>query len=221
MYNITPQLLKDVAGAPVDNEIVNGLVKYLPEALDQYGINTDLRLAHFLAQICHESDHFRTLEEYASGRAYEGRRDLGNMKRGDGVRYKGRGILQITGRANYKAIGKKLGFELENAPELAASPQVSVLTALEYWSKKKLNKWADLDDVKRVTKLINGGYNGLADRTAMLHRAKHAIKHMHTIENKSSLTEKKPSSTLLNKPPKANVSEPLSVIVNTNIGANN
>lgn len=174
-YVITPELLRRVAGAPVKKEVVDGLVKYLPEIMDEYGINTKLRLAHFLAQIAHESDHFRTLEEYASGSAYEGRRDLGNVRRGDGRRYKGRGVIQLTGRHNYRKFGEILGLDLENNPELAATPRVSILTAAEYWKSRNLNKYADQDDVREITRRINGGFNGLQDRIAKVNNAKKAL----------------------------------------------
>lgn len=175
MYRITPELLKDVAGASVNKKVVDGLVKYLPAALEKYKINTKLRIAHFLAQIAHESDHFRTTEEYASGAAYEGRKDLGNVRKGDGRRYKGRGVLQITGRANYRTYGKKLGYDLENNPELAATPEVSVLTAAQYWQDRGLNELADADNGKQITRKVNGGYNGLEDRLAKVQRAKRAL----------------------------------------------
>jgi len=182
MYKITPELLREVAGAPVNKKVVDGLVEYLPEALEKYGINTKLRLAHFLAQIAHESDHFRTLEEYASGAAYEGRRDLGNVVRGDGRRYKGRGAIQLTGRFNYRKFGKILGVNLEENPELAATPEISVLTALEYWKQRKLNDWADEDNGKQITRLINGGYNGLKDRLEKVERAKRALRDIEIID---------------------------------------
>lgn len=175
MYRITPELLKEVAGASVNKKVVDGLVKYLPEALEKYKINTKLRIAHFLAQIAHESDHFRTTEEYASGAAYEGRKDLGNVRKGDGRRYKGRGVLQITGRANYKTYGKKIGHDLENNPELAATPEVSVLTAAQYWQDRGLNELADADNGKQITRKVNGGYNGLNDRLEKIKRAKRAL----------------------------------------------
>lgn len=181
MYKITPEILKKVAGVSGNKKVIDGLVTYLPEALEKYGITTKLRLAHFLAQIAHESDHFRTTEEYASGRAYEGRRDLGNIKKGDGVRYKGRGVIQLTGRANYQRIGDIIGVDLVNNPELAATPRVSVLTALEYWKKRNINALADKDNIRLVTRAINGGYNGLADREAKLKRAKEAVKNIEII----------------------------------------
>lgn len=191
MYNITPDLLREVAGAKVSNKVVTDLAKYLPKALEKYEINTDLRLAHFLAQIAHESDHFRTTEEYASGRVYEGRRDLGNVRRGDGARYKGRGVIQLTGRANYRTYGEILGIDLEGHPELAATAEVSVLTALEYWKQRSLNHWADADNVKQITRKINGGYNGLQSRIDMLARAKAAIHNLRRT-GKLLVVEKKP-----------------------------
>jgi putative chitinase len=174
-WNITPELLRTVAGAPVSKTVTDGLVQYLPEYLEKYGLNTQLELTHFLAQAAHESDHFRTLTEYASGAAYEGRKDLGNIYPGDGRRYKGRGIFQLTGRANYTAMSKKLGVDLVNNPGLAATPEISVQTALEYWKSRNLSKWAKEDNVEQVTKLINGGYNGLKARRIHLQRAKRAM----------------------------------------------
>lgn len=165
-------MLREIAGVSVSKKVVDGLVEFLPEVFEKYEINTRLRMAHFLAQIAHESAHFRTLEEYASGQAYEGRRDLGNVQRGDGRRYKGRGAIQLTGRFNYRKFGNLLDLDLENNPELAASPKVSAYTAGEYWRQKGLNELADLDNVKQITRKINGGYNGLQDRIDKLHRAK-------------------------------------------------
>ncbi len=157
------------------NEIIDPLVIYLNKYMPKYEVNNYLRVCHFLAQAAHEAASFRTLEEYASGAAYEGRKDLGNTQRGDGVRYKGRGIFQLTGRANYRDIGKKLGYDLENNPTLAATPEISVLTALEYWKSRNLNKWADEDNVERITRLINGGLNGFEDRKKYLARCKQVI----------------------------------------------
>jgi putative chitinase len=112
------------------------------------------------------------MEEYASGKAYEGRKDLGNTQPGDGKRYKGRGIFQLTGRANYKSYGDRLGLDLVATPELASDVMNAVKIACEYWTDKKLNDYADKDDVKMITKRINGGYNGLEDRERYLKRAK-------------------------------------------------
>ena len=97
------------------------------------------------------------------------------MKRGDGPRYKGRGILQLTGRANYREYGNALGIDLENNPELAAEPRVSLQIACEYWKRRKINPHCDRDDVVTVTKKINGGLNGLADRRKLTAKAKAAL----------------------------------------------
>lgn len=176
MIIITPELLRKVAGSTVNKDVVDGLARYLPAEMEKAGINTKLRIAHFLAQIGHESDHFRTTREYASGAAYEGRRDLGNVKAGDGKKYRGRGVIQITGRANYEKYGKKIGVDLVRYPEKAETPEISVKTAIAYWTDHNLNVYADKDDLRTITKRINGGYNGLNSRLAMLENAKRAIK---------------------------------------------
>ncbi|MGA9521082.1 MAG: glycoside hydrolase family 19 protein [Myxococcaceae bacterium] len=141
--------------------------KYLPHlnaAMAEAGINTPKRQAAFLAQLAHESGQLRYMEEIASGAAYEGRRDLGNTQPGDGTRYKGRGPIQLTGRANYRAAGKALGIDLENNPTRAADPDVAFRVATWYWSSRNLNQYADSGDFSTITKRINGGYNGAADR---------------------------------------------------------
>lgn len=138
-----------------------------------YGItDTPLRLAHFLAQLIHESGTFRYMEELASGQAYECRADLGNTQAGDGKRYKGRGPIQITGRANYRRYGRKLGIDIERHPEIAATPSIGLHLALEFWKANGLNTLADADNVVGITKLINGGHNGLDDRKAHLAKVK-------------------------------------------------
>lgn len=171
---ITRDIIKKIAPNSKE-EIIVPLVKYLNIHMPKYEVNTHLRVCHFLAQAAHEAASFRTLEEYASGAAYEGREDLGNVRKGDGVRFKGRGIFQLTGRSNYRNIGKLIGMDLENNPELAESPEVSVLTALEYWKSRNLNTLADRDDVRAITKKINGGFNGFEDRKKYLARAKQVI----------------------------------------------
>lgn len=174
------------------NEIIDPLVTYLNKYMPKYEVNNYLRVCHFLAQAAHESASFRTLEEYASGTAYEGRKDLGNVQRGDGMRYKGRGIFQLTGRANYRDIGKKIGMDLENNPELAESPEVSVLTALEYWKSRNLNTLADADDVEAITRKINGGLNGFEDRKKYLAKCKQVIPKKFSFNE--TKTETKPAS---------------------------
>ena len=130
-----------------------------------YGIlENSLRLIHFLAQLAHESGNFRYMEEIASGAAYEGRKDLGNTQAGDGKRFKGRGPIQLTGRANYRRYGQQLGIDFENNPEVVAIPSVGLLVACKFWSDNGLNTLADQDDVTTITRRINGGLNGFDDR---------------------------------------------------------
>lgn len=172
--NVTYDLLAEIApnGKTV---IMQPVAVWLEQYRRDFFVDTDLRLAHFLAQAAHETAGFRTLVEYASGAAYEGRPDLGNVLMGDGKRYKGRGIFQLTGRANYRDYGKELNVDLEGSPDMAADPEISVRVALLYWKRKGLNGWADKDDIKAITKRINGGYNGLDDRKLYLKRAKVAL----------------------------------------------
>jgi putative chitinase len=142
-------------------------------------INTKLRQAHFLAQLGHESMSFVYAEEIASGAAYEGRTDLGNTQAGDGVRFKGRGLIQLTGRSNYTAYGSDIGQNLtdgENPKKLAKDPALATDVACWYWDQHNLNSLADADNITAITKAINGGYNGLPDRKAYLKRAKFFLK---------------------------------------------
>lgn len=171
---INKQILKTIAPSASD-AILSDLEKYFDKYLQKYQINTWLRVCHFIAQAAHESAGFKTLEEYASGSAYEGRKDLGNTQPGDGKLFKGRGIFQLTGRANYKDMSGKLGIDLISNPNLAKTGEVSVLTACEYWNSRNLSKYADQDDVLTITKKINGGTNGLDDRKLYLERAKKTI----------------------------------------------
>ena len=138
-------------------------------------INTPLRQAHFLAQLGHESGELRYLEEIASGDAYEGRTDLGNTQSGDGRRFKGRGLIQLTGRANYKAYGDAIGIDLcseDNCHRISTDPELAVDVACWFWQTRDLNTLADRDDVEGITRRINGGRNGLADRKRQLTRGK-------------------------------------------------
>ena len=145
---------------------------FLNYAMQQYGVNlTKDRVAMFLAQIGHESGQLRYVRELASGEAYEGRKDLGNTQPGDGVRYKGRGLIQITGRHNYTQCGLALNLPLVEQPELLEQPRWAALSAAWFWDANKLNELSDKGDLNRVTRLINGGYNGLADRTMLYKRA--------------------------------------------------
>jgi putative chitinase len=149
------------------------VVQPLNEAMFTYGISdTPIREAAFIAQVAHESGSFRYVKEIASGEAYEGRQDLGNVERGDGVRFKGRGYIQVTGRANYKACGEALGIDLLQHPELLEDIPNACRSAAWFWYIKGLNDLADKGDFLGVTKRINGGTNGYKERMAFFDRAK-------------------------------------------------
>lgn len=142
-------------------------------AMQSASIDTALRQAHFLAQVGHESAELHYTEEIASGAAYEGRKDLGNTQPGDGVRFKGRGLMQLTGRMNYAAFGKFVAQNLLEHPEcVATDPRLAVDVATWFWEKHDLNTLADGDDIRAITHRVNGGENGLDDRKAKLARAK-------------------------------------------------
>ena len=135
---------------------------------------------------------FRTTEEFASGAAYEGRKDLGNVKKGDGRLYKGRGLLQLTGRANYAEYGKALGVDLENNPAMAAEPALSLKIACEYWKRRKLNPDCDRDDIRATTRRINGGLNGLEDRSNYIRKAKEALARIEGIQLTGAVSDPRP-----------------------------
>lgn len=150
----------------------------LTECMERFGIDTRQRQCMFLAQVAHESGSLSYVREIASGVAYENRKDLGNVQAGDGKRYAGRGLLQTTGRSNYRELQAKLqragyddvpNFELE--PEKLEWPVWAAASAGCFWQSRKLNGPADMSDLERVTRTINGGLNGLADRRKLWIRA--------------------------------------------------
>ena len=147
----------------------------LEKKMAQYGIDTPLRVAHFLAQIAHESGSLRYVQEIASGMAYEGRSDLGNVYEGDGVKYKGRGLIQLTGRKNYTDYDNATRCGCVANPSILTRPEWAVDVSCWFWKTRGLNSLADKDDIKAVTRRINGGYNGLQERTAYLETAKRIL----------------------------------------------
>jgi len=161
----------------VPARIADGIVAN-QKFIEQGGIDTPLRLCHFMAQCAVESAHFTVTLEFASGRAYEGREDLGNTEPGDGPRYRGRGVIQTTGRANYREATRDIRAIDSTAPDFEANPEQlqefpwALLAAVTYWRRRNLNRFADRDDVRAVTRGVNGGLNGLAQRTQYLARAK-------------------------------------------------
>jgi len=148
---------------------------FLLKAMEEFNINTPLRQAAFLAQLGHESGQFRYVKELASGEAYEGRKDLGNTQKGDGKRYKGRGLIQITGRANYTTLSKAFGVDFVAKPELLETPEWACRSAAWFWGTRKLNELADKEQFITITKRINGGTNGLKDRQELYAAAKHRL----------------------------------------------
>lgn len=140
----------------------------------KYGITTEKRLDAFLGQLAEETDGFRSLVEYASGSAYEGRVDLGNTQVGDGKKFKGRGGIMITGRLNYTTVSKELFGDLRllTNPEILEQPEPAMISSMYYWKSRGLNELADAGDYAGITKRINGGLNGWADRLTYWQRAK-------------------------------------------------
>lgn len=149
------------------------LARPMGAAMAEFGRDIDqpLEIAHFLAQTGHETLSFRYFTELGGPTycaKYDGRSDLGNCEPGDGWRFKGRGIVQLTGRANYAEMSRKLGVDLLSVPDRAADPDIAVRTALEFWRSRGLGPLAMADDLAGVTKRVNGGKNGIEDRRRRL-----------------------------------------------------
>lgn len=176
---LTQNQLRAIAGPKAKPEITEGIAQN-QHILAEFGIGhaEPHRLAHFLAQIAHESDRFHTLTEYASGQAYEGRKDLGNTRSGDGRRYKGRGPIQLTGRYNYRAFTawaqehfKNLAPDFEATPDRVVEFPWALLAAVWYWDTRGLSAYADANNIEMITRRINGGLNGYSDRVDLYTRA--------------------------------------------------
>ncbi|MPQ83832.1 glycoside hydrolase family 19 protein [Pseudomonas sp. MAFF 730085] len=150
-------------------------VSALNAAMNRYAIVGTARASAFIAQIGHESGQLRYVREIwgptAQQLGYEGRADLGNTVKGDGSKYRGRGLIQITGRANYAACGEALGLALVNHPELLEQPRHAAMSAAWFWSTRGLNTLADQKDFAKITRRINGGLTGQADRQALYDKA--------------------------------------------------
>lgn len=160
---------------PLARDRADAFVDHLNSAMAEFEINNPLREAAFLAQVAHESGELRYVRELASGEAYEGRASLGNTEPGDGVRYRGRGLIQITGRANYRACSEALFGDPElllDYPERLEPPGPASLSAAWFWSSRGLNPLADRGDFLRITKVINGGTTHYKERVAYYERAK-------------------------------------------------
>ncbi|MFO1351897.1 MAG: glycoside hydrolase family 19 protein [Gammaproteobacteria bacterium] len=168
---ITEEMLAAILPHARQEGRVSDWVGPINAALAEFEINTSLRMAAFLAQIAHESGELRYVREIASGKAYEGRDDLGNTQPGDGVRFKGRGLLQITGRSNYAECGNALGLDLLAHPELLEEPFNAARSAGWFWRRHHLNGLADAGDFAKITRKINGGLRGQALREIYYDRA--------------------------------------------------
>lgn len=156
---------------PFAGERADTYAEPLAETMVQFDISSPLRIAAFLAQLAHESGELRYVCELASGKAYEGRADLGNTEPGDGVTYKGHGLIQVTGKQNHFKCADWFGVAHDEIVEWLMSPRGASLSAGWFWYTKKLNALADKKDFRQITRVINGGYNGLDDRLKYYTRA--------------------------------------------------
>lgn len=191
---ITVDVLKAIAPSSkkTNYKHLAGLALWMNHWFPIFDIDTKGELCHILAQLAHESDSFNAMEEYASGQAYEGRKDLGNIKAGDGIKFKGHGPLQVTGRTNHHLMGVKAGAPLKfiDNPKLLTTPEWGVWAACIYWTEKglldisnmpddgvvwskKLNK--NLSPLEYITWRVNGGFTHLSSRIEFYERAKSII----------------------------------------------
>ena len=170
---ITAQQLLQIL--PNAGQVAGFFVPVLNTAMNRYQIVGPKRIATFIAQIGHESGQLKYVKEIwgptAAQAKYKGRKDLGNTVVGDGFKYLGRGLIQITGRANYIICGEALALDLINHPELLERPQHACMSAAWFWATKGLNTLADVGQFDRITRRINGGQSGAADRQTLYARA--------------------------------------------------
>ena len=168
----TQQLLQILPNA---GQSAGVFVSALNTAMNHYQIVGLKRVAAFIAQIGHESGQLKYAKEIwgptKAQTKYEGRADLGNTLAGDGFKYRGRGLIQITGRANYAECGEALDLDLINQPELLEKPQNACMSAAWFWASRGLNTLADAGKFDTITRRINGGLNGAADRRALYAQA--------------------------------------------------
>jgi len=174
---MTPETLHEAIGCSADRAAA--WAEALTRAMEAHDISTPERQAAFLAQIGHESGRLKYVRELwgptAAQKGYEGRADLGNTVPGDGFKYRGRGLIQTTGRHNYLKTGMALGLDLIEHPELLEQPENAANSAAWFWEEHGLNELADAGDFIRITRRINGGVNGLAERQALLQTATEAL----------------------------------------------
>jgi putative chitinase len=199
-------LTNDQLKQMVKNPHIDHWYEVLEQLLDDYEINTPLRVAHFIAQCAHESGNFVFIREnlnykaaslqkifakyfptaelaqqYANkperiaNRVYASRMGNGPEASGDGYRYCGRGLIQLTGKDNYTFFAGSLGISVEEASEYLATFEGAAQSACWFWEQNNLNRFADANDCKGLTKAINGGYIGLSDREKHTEHALHIL----------------------------------------------
>lgn len=170
---ITMQQLLQIL--PNASQVAGVFAPVLNTTMNHYQIVGMRRVAAFIAQIGHESGQLKYVKEIwgptKAQAKYEGRADLGNTVAGDGSKYRGRGLIQVTGRTNYEACGEALGLDLINHPELLEKPQHACMSAAWFWASRGLNTLADAGKFDTITRRINGGQNGAADRQVLYARA--------------------------------------------------
>lgn len=177
---ISQQQLTSIIGTTVFTQaLLAQITDSLNQTFERFQINTSLRICHFLAQVLHESGTFRyTSEIWGPTHAqmgYENRADLGNNEPGDGFKYRGRGWIQLTGKANYQLATNDFGNDFVANPNLLMQYPWAAIIAGWFWNKHALNQFADLDDITTITKKINGGLNGFTDRQNWLAKAKSIV----------------------------------------------
>ena len=180
------------------------LYKKYKTLFEKYKVNTILRIVHFMAQIEHES-HLKPISENLNyskegllkifpkyfnnetssiysrkpekiaNKVYANRMGNGDEKSGDGWKYRGRGFIQLTGKDNYKNLSKDAEIDFIKNPDLLLEEANAIIAALWFWNKNNINRFADKDDIEGVTKVINGGYNGLEDRKKLLAKYKKGL----------------------------------------------
>lgn len=177
---MTPATLAQAIGCPVARAEIWAMP--LTCAMAEYGIDTKARQAAFLAQVAHESGRLLFTRELwgptLAQRKYEGRADLGNNEPGDGYRFRGRGLIQITGRANYAQVSRALGVDFVQSPEKLEIPTWAAKSAAWYWDSRQLNRFADTETPEgfvALTQAINGGTTGITDRRELWAMAQHAL----------------------------------------------
>lgn len=182
LKKIMPNVEKNIQANPYFRGYkIGDIVRYLNKYAEEFDIDNAARWAHYLAQIAHESAEMRYTKELASGVAYDtGKlaKRLGNTPEadGDGQRYKGRGFIQLTGRANYEAYKKYCGFDIIKNPDLLAQPVGAIRSSMWFWRTNGLNQLADAGLFREITKKINGGTNHIEKRHEYLLRAENVLR---------------------------------------------